>query len=109
MKAMEIVMKDEEKEGFHPIDEHDKNLGYDITSIKGDEIRYIEVKGLSNKEETITLTENEYKVSNYYKDKYYLYVVINPFDDYKLIKKTPPFTVKDKIYITQYLINIKDL
>ena len=57
--AMQTVMKIECEEGFTPKDVSKKNLGYDIESIKQDEIRFIEVKGRISDAETVTISKNE--------------------------------------------------
>ncbi|MGC8657032.1 MAG: helicase-related protein [Thermoplasmata archaeon] len=104
--AMEVVKEYEEKNGFKVKDVHDENLGYDLESEKNNIKKNIEVKGISHYDETITLTENEFKASNYFKNNYYLYVVIDPFNK-KIIKiKNPPFSIKDQINIIQYLVDI---
>ena len=107
MEAMKVVEEYEKSMGFEVKDVHDENLGYDLESSKGNEKKFIEVKGLSREEETITLTENEFKASNNLKN-YYLYVVIDPFNRKIMKIKTPPFPVRDTVNIVQYLVDINN-
>ncbi len=60
-------------------DVHEKNLGYDITSLdlSSGELRLIEVKGLAEPSGTILLTPNERRVAEDRRDCYWLYVVTN--------------------------------
>jgi superfamily II DNA or RNA helicase len=77
--AMDFVMEYERQNGWTPEDVHDENRGYDIVSRREDKERYIEVKGLSYpNEDTVVLTYNEIKASEYFKDDYHLYVVFDP-------------------------------
>ena len=58
---------------------HEKNLGYDVTSLDGTsgELRLIEVKGLAAESGTILLSPNERRVAEDRRDCYWLYVVTN--------------------------------
>ena len=60
-------------------DVHEKNLGYDVTSLdlNSGDLRLIEVKGLSAATGTILLTPNERRVAEDRRDCYWLYVVTN--------------------------------
>jgi len=75
--AMRVVMAYEESQGRQVFDVHEKNLGYDITSLDlgSGELRLIEVKGLANETGTILLTPNERRVAEDRRDCYWLYVV----------------------------------
>ncbi len=77
--AMRVVMEYEHAQGRQVYDIHEKNLGYDITSldINSGELRLIEVKGLANPTGTILLTPNERRVADDRRDCYWLYVVTN--------------------------------
>lgn len=77
--AMRVVMEYEAAQGRQVYDVHEKNLGYDITSldINSGELRLIEVKGLSDETGTILLTPNERRVAEDRRDCYWLYVVTN--------------------------------
>jgi superfamily II DNA or RNA helicase len=77
--AMQVVMDFEKAEGRQVYDVHEKNLGYDITSLDltSGELRLIEVKGLAQASGTILLTPNERRVAEDRRDCYWLYVVTN--------------------------------
>ncbi|HSW09568.1 MAG TPA: helicase-related protein, partial [Bacillota bacterium] len=77
--AMRVVMEYERAQGRQVYDVHDKNLGYDVTSldISSGQLRLIEVKGLAEATGTILLTPNERRVAEDRRDCYWLYVVTN--------------------------------
>jgi len=77
--AMRVVMEYEEDHGRQVYDVHEKNLGYDITSLdlNSGELRLIEVKGLAAAAGTILLTPNEQRVAEDRRDCYWLYIVTN--------------------------------
>ncbi|MBI4238195.1 MAG: DUF3883 domain-containing protein [Deltaproteobacteria bacterium] len=77
--AMRIVMEHEQAQGRQVYDVHEKNLGYDITSLdlNSGELRLIEVKGLGAETGTILLTPNERRVAEDRRDCYFLYIVTN--------------------------------
>ena len=60
-------------------DVHEKNLGYDVTSldVASGELRLVEVKGLAAETSTILLSPNERRVAEDRRDCYWLYVVTN--------------------------------
>jgi len=76
---MRVVMEYEKVQGRQVYDVHEKNLGYDITSLDvgSGELRLIEVKGLSAATGTILLTPNERRVAEDRRDCYWLYIVTN--------------------------------
>ena len=75
--AMRVVMDHETAHGRHVDDIHEKNLGYDVTSLdpRSGELRLIEVKGLAAPTGSILLTPNERRVAEDRPDCYWLYVV----------------------------------
>ena len=77
--AMQVVMDHEKAQGRQVYDVHEKNIGYDITSLNlsSGELRLIEVKGLGAPTGTILLTPNERRVAEDRRDCYWLYVVTN--------------------------------
>lgn len=77
--AMQVVMDYERAQGRQVYDVHEKNLGYDLTSLdlNSGELRLIEVKGLGDATGTILLTPNERRVAEDRRDCYWLYVVTN--------------------------------
>jgi len=77
--AMQVVMEHEKAQGRRVYDVHEKNLGYDITSLdlNSGELRLIEVKGLAAETGTIMLTPNERRVAEDRRECYWLYIVTN--------------------------------
>ena len=77
--AMRLAMEHEEAQGRQVYDVHEKNLGYDVTSLdlSSGDLRLIEVKGLSAATGTILLTPNERRVAEDRRDCFWLYVVTN--------------------------------
>jgi len=75
--AMRVAIEHERSQGRQVHDVHEKNLGYDITSLdpNSGELRLIEVKGLAGASGTIVLTPNERRVAEDRRDCYWLYVV----------------------------------
>jgi hypothetical protein len=84
--AMRIVMEHEATQGRQVYDVHEKNLGYDITSLdlNSGELRIIEVKGIGGDSGTVLLTPNERRVAEDRRDCYWLYVVTNCKEEPKL-------------------------
>ena len=77
MTAMRTVMDYEAARGCQVYDVHERNLGYDVTSLDlaSGELRLIEVKGLAAATGSILLTPNERRVAEDRRDCYWLYVV----------------------------------
>jgi hypothetical protein len=77
--AMRVVIEHEISQGRQVEDVHEKNLGYDITSLdlKSGELRLIEIKGIGASTGTVLLTPNERRVAEDRRDCYWLYVVTN--------------------------------
>ncbi len=77
MTAMRVVMDYETARGCQVYDVHEKNLGYDVTSLdlRSGELRLIEVKGLAAATGSILLTPNERRVAEDRRDCFWLYVV----------------------------------
>ncbi len=75
--AMQVAIEYEKSQGRQVYDVHDKNLGYDLTSLdlRSGELRLIEVKGLGEAEGSVMLTPNELRVAQDRRDCYWLYVV----------------------------------
>ncbi len=75
--AMKTVMEHEKARGRQVYDVHEKNLGYDITSLdlNSGELRLIEVKGLGESTGNVLLTPNEKRVAEDRRDCYWLYIV----------------------------------
>lgn len=77
--AMRVAMEYERANGRQVYDVHEKNLGYDVTSldVNSGELRLIEVKGLGGSSGSVLLTPNERRVAEDRRDCYWLYVVTN--------------------------------
>ena len=77
MTAMGVVMDHETALGRQVEDIHEKDLGYDVTSLdlRSGELRLIEIKGLKGAAGSILLTPNERRVAEDRPDCYWLYVV----------------------------------
>jgi superfamily II DNA or RNA helicase len=75
--AMRVVIEYERSQGRQVEDVHEKNLGYDLTSLdlNSGELRLIEVKGIGAPTGTVVLTPNERRVAEDRRDCYWLYVV----------------------------------
>jgi hypothetical protein len=75
--AMRVAIEYEKSQGRMVEDVHEKNLGYDITSLdtKSGELRLIEIKGIGASTGTVCLTPNEKRVAEDRSDCYWLYVV----------------------------------
>ena len=82
MTAMRVAIEHEQALGRQVEDVHQKNLGYDITSLdpRSGELRLIEVKGLAGATGSVLLTPNERRVAEDRPDCYWLYVVTNCAD-----------------------------
>ena len=76
---MRVVMEYEKAQGRQVYDVHEKNLGYDLTSLalSSGELRLIEVKGIGDATGSVLLTPNEKRVAEDRRDCYWLYVVTN--------------------------------
>jgi superfamily II DNA or RNA helicase len=77
--AMRVVIEHETALGRDVEDVHEKNLGYDVTSLdlNSGELRLIEIKGIGAPNGTVLLTPNERRVAEDRRDCYWLYVVTN--------------------------------
>ena len=77
--AMRIVIEHEATQGRQVYDVHEKNLGYDITSLdlNSGQLRLIKVKGIAGDSGTLLLTPNERRVAEDRRDCYWLYIVTN--------------------------------
>ena len=75
--AMRAAIEYERSQGRTVADVHEKDLGYDITSLdtNSGELRLIEVKGLAGDDGVVALTPNEKRTAEDRRDCYWLYVV----------------------------------
>jgi len=73
--AIETAKQYETSQGRKPVSVEEENCGWDLTSLKDDQVdRYIEVKGRSD-EGAVALTPNEWIKAQRFADDYWLYVV----------------------------------
>jgi hypothetical protein len=75
--AMQVAMEYEKEKDRQVHDVHEKNFGYDLTSLdfNSGELRLIEVKGIGESAGNVLLTPNEKRVAEDRRDCYWLYVV----------------------------------
>ena len=104
-------MEYEEAQGRQVYDVHEKNLGYDITSLdlSSGELRLIEVKGLSAAPGTILLTPNERRVAEDRPECYWLYVVTNCGGEPKLqdpIRDPARFDWNEVTKVAHYYLSV---
>jgi superfamily II DNA or RNA helicase len=109
--AMKVVLEYERAQGRQVYDVHEKNLGYDITSLDftSGELRLIEVKGIGGETGTIVLTPNEKRVAEDRRDCYWLYVVTNCNTEPKLrepIKDPTRLEWREVIKIQHYCLDL---
>jgi hypothetical protein len=112
--AMRIAMEYEQAAGRAIADVHEKDLGYDLTSLdaRTGELRLIEVKGLATSEGEIILTPNEHRVAEDRRDCYWLYVVTECASDApKLTDIADParYGWKEVTQVKHYHIPVKDI
>jgi len=76
-EPMRVAMEYERAQGRLVTDVHEKDVGYDLTSLdtQSGELRLIEVKGIGAAAGTVMLTPNEKRVAEDRRDCYWLYVV----------------------------------
>jgi hypothetical protein len=84
--AMRVAMEYEKEKRRQVHDVHEKNFGYDLTSldVSSGELRLIEVKGIGATTGSVLLTPNEKRVAEDRRDCYWLYVVTDCKGDPKL-------------------------
>jgi len=109
--AMRVVMEYERDQGCQVYDIHEKNLGYDVTSVDliSGELRLIEVKGLGAESGTILLTPNERRVAEDRRDCYWLYVVTGCNTEPRLqepIKDPARFEWNEVTKVQHYWLNV---
>ncbi|MGQ9672704.1 MAG: protein NO VEIN domain-containing protein [Candidatus Aminicenantales bacterium] len=104
--GMMVALEYERNQGREPEDVSLQNLGYDIRSKEGENIRYIEVKARAG-EGAITLTPNEWLKARRLKDEYWLYIVANAATKPELYLIQNPFArlEPDKVVdIVRYVV-----
>jgi len=128
MLAMTAVMEAENKLGFVPRDVSKDNCGYDIESRDPDTrvLRFIEVKGRAEGQETVTITKNEILTALNKPDNFILAMCIIPplpeaekdktreeMEEYSGNVKTfylrEPFSAEPDFGVTSVNYNLKEL
>jgi hypothetical protein len=112
--AMQVVIEYEKAQGRQVFDVHEKNLGYDLTSLdlNSGQLRLIEVKGLGAATGTIILTPNERRVAEDRRDCYWLYIVTNCDQNPVLqepIQDPARFPWKEVSQIQHYWLEVNDM
>lgn len=112
--AMQVVMDHERAEGRQVFDVHEKNLGYDITSldVNSGELRLIEVKGIGGDSGNVMLTPNERRVAEDRRDCFWLYVVTNCSTNPTLfapIKDPARLPWSEVVKVQHYALSVQDL
>jgi hypothetical protein len=111
---MRVAMEYEKSQGREVYDVHEKNLGYDLTSldVNSGELRLIEVKGIGAETGTVLLSPNERRVAQDRPDCYWLYVVTNCNVTPKLeepIKNPARFPWHEVKKVAHYWIDLKTI
>ena len=114
MTAMRVVMEHETALGRQVEDVHEKDLGYDVTSLdlRSGELRLIEVKGLKGPTGSIVLTPNERRVAEDRPDCYWLYVVTDCGTDPNLQEPIPDparFPWHEVTKVAHYHLSVESL
>lgn len=112
--AMRVAMEYERAAGRAVADVHERDLGYDLTSLdtRTGELRLIEVKGLAASEGEIFLTPNEHRVAEDRRDCYWLYVVTDCASEApELIDISDParYGWKEVTQVKHYHLPVKDI
>lgn len=109
--AMKVVIHYEKSRGCQVEDIHEKNLGYDITSLdlNSGELRLIEIKGLGGPSGSVLLTPNERRVAEDRPDCYWLYVVTDCKTEPKLqepIKNPARLKWHEVMKVSHYYLSV---
>ncbi|SCM57150.1 putative ATP-dependent helicase YqhH [Methanothermobacter wolfeii] len=96
MIGMKVAMEYERRNGRIPEDVSAENLGFDVRSTSESEVRYIEVKARSGRD-NIELTQNEWLKARRFRENYWLYVVYSASEDPELITIQDPYAKLDPV------------
>ena len=112
--AMRVAQDYERSQGRTVYDVHDKDLGYDLTSIDlhSGELRLIEVKGIGRETGAVLLTPNERRVAEDRRDCYWLYVVTNCKAQPQLqppIRDPARFPWQEITKVEHYCLDVQDI
>ncbi|MFX0194675.1 MAG: helicase-related protein [Candidatus Hodarchaeota archaeon] len=112
--AMKVVIDHEKAQGRQVYDVHEKNLGYDITSLdlSSGELRLIEVKGIGAATGTVLLTPNEKRVAEDRPECYWLYVVTNCNSEPEMqepVKDPATLQWNEVTKVQHYSLSVRDI
>ena len=112
--AMRVAQEHERSQGRTVYDVHEKDLGYDLTSIdlNSGELRLIEVKGIGRETGAVLLTPNERRVAEDRRDCYWLYIVTNCKAEPKLeppVKDPARFPWQEITKVEHYRLDVDHL
>ncbi len=111
--AMRIIIEHERSQGREVYDVHEKNLGYDVTSLdlNSGDLRLIEVKGIGGDTGSVLLTPNEHRVAQDRRDCYWLYVVTNCKSTPRIMALSDPAQLPwgEVVKVQHYALTLKDL
>lgn len=112
--AMRVVMEHERNRGCQVFDVHEKNLGYDITSLhlNSGELRLIEVKGIGGSTGSVLITPNERRVAEDRRDCFWLYVVSDCASEPRLQAPIPDparFPWNEVVQVAHYYLSLDAL
>jgi hypothetical protein len=111
--AMRVVIEHERSLGRQVSDVHEKNLGYDVTSldVASGELRLIEVKGVGALTGTVLLTPKERRVADDRRDCYWLYVVTDCKTSPTLHQVSDParFPWHEVVKVAHYYLSVDEM
>src|SRR5262249_19307635 len=105
LRAMEVAMAHERAQGWEPHDvsrAHDGS-GFDIRSVRADEVRRIEVKGRSTARGDVGLYRTEWYAAQRFGEGYWLYVVYGTGSDSERLVRVhdPALRLRDVEEVTE--------
>ncbi len=104
--GMLFVMEYERRNGRVPVDVSSENLGFDVRSEGGGEVRYIEVKTRAERG-GVVLTPNEWIAARRFRGKYWIYIVVNATSNPELYVIRDPasrITPLEEVEVVRYLL-----
>jgi hypothetical protein len=105
--AMDVTMAYERQRGWAPEDVSAENLGFDVRSRHGDEVRRIEVKGRAGVG-AVRLSPNEWTQAQQLGETFWLYIVVNCADEpqlYVIENPTARLEPEEEIRVTSYFVD----
>ena len=104
--AMDVTMAYERQRGWAPEDVSAENLGFDVRSRHGDEVRRIEVKGRASVG-AVRLSPNEWTQAQQLGETFWLYIVVHCADEpqlYVIENPTARLEPEEEIRVTSYFV-----